>query len=305
MPALSRSSSLLSGRRKLLQATCMSLLLSGAKVEAANHRSSVKKRVVCVGGGLTEIICALGYESHLVGVVTTSRFPPSVRRLPSVGYARHLSLEGVLALAPHDVIVGHDAGPAAVLARLREVGVTVSSAEDGYTIQSLMSRVKQLGRILKCDDKAHLLAEKLWQDWGVLASSAPAVEPSVRVMFILGQAPGQVIVAGSGTGADAMLQYAGLRNAFSDTKGYRPITAESLIAAQPDLLVLTQSESVMQEGTRSASETIKQIPGLSATPAAHAARWLVFDTMFLLGFGPRMPEAILTLRRASIEAIRA
>jgi iron complex transport system substrate-binding protein len=305
MPALRSSSSLFLDRRQLIQATCLSILSGLPAVEAANFRPNAKKRVVCIGGGLTEIVCALGCESHLVGVDTTSRFPVSIRRLPSVGYARSLSLEGVLALAPQNVIVGRDAGPASVLARLREAGVTVSSADDGYTIEALLLRVTQLGRVLKREEKAQALTEQLWREWTAVISMVPVAESGIRVMFILGLAPGQVIVAGSGTGADVMLKYAGLQNAFSDTNGYRPITTEALIAAQPDLIVLAQPDSTTQEVARSTRESIKQIQGLSATPAAQPARWLVFDTMFLLSFGPRMPDAILTLHRTSLEALRA
>lgn len=304
MPSLRLVPSGLIGRRQLLQVAGLSIFSRLTSVDAAQVRPNSKRRVVCVGGGLTEIVCALGQESSLVGVDTTSRFPLSVRRLPSVGYARNLSLEGMLALAPQNVIVNHDAGPISVLSRLRDVGVAVSTAEDGYTVESLILRVKQLGRILRCEERAQLLAEKLWRDWSAVAQDLPVLQPNIRVMFVLGQSPGQFIVAGAGTGAHAMMQYAGLQNAFADTDGYRPITTEALIAAQPDLLVLTQPGAMAHQNASSASESIIQIQGLAMTPAARASRWLVFDTMFLLGFGPRMPDAILALRRASNEAMR-
>lgn len=304
MPSLRLLPTRLIGRRQLLQAACLGVLSGITSGEAAQVRPNSKRRVVCVGGGLTEIVCALGQESSLVGVDTTSRFPLGVRRLPSVGYARNLSLEGILALAPQNVIVSHDAGPISVLSRLRGAGVAVSTAEDGYTVEALILRVKQLGRILRCEERAQLLAEKLWRDWGVVAQDLSAQKPNIRVMFVLGQSPGQFIVAGAETGAHAMLQYAGLQNAFADTMGYRPITTEALIAARPDLLVVTQPDSMAHQSSPSLSESIVQIKGLAMTPAARASRWLVFDTMFLLGFGPRMPDAILALRRAASEAIR-
>lgn len=304
MPSLRQLPAGLISRRQLLQAACVSVLSGIIGADAAQVRPNSKRRVVCVGGGLTEIVCALGQESSLVGVDTTSRFPLSVRRLPSVGYARNLSLEGILALAPQNVIVSQDAGPVSVLSRLRSAGVAVSTAEDGYTAEALILRVKQLGRFLRCEERAQLLAEKMWHDWGAVAQDTPALQPNIRVMFVLGQSPGQFIVAGAGTGAHAMLQHAGLHNAFAETKGYRPITTEALIAAQPDLLVLTQPDAMAHQNASSVSESIMQIKGLAMTPAAPASRWLVFDTMFLLGFGPRMPDAILALRRASNEAMR-
>jgi iron complex transport system substrate-binding protein len=123
-------------------------------------------------------------------------------------------------------------------------------------------------------------------------------------MFVLGQTPSQMLVAGTDTGADAMLKHAGLQNAFSGVRGYRPVSTEAIIAAQPDLVVLTQPDALTPGNGSNSRSLIHQFKGLSATPAARPGRWLVFDTMFLLSFGPRLPDAILTLRRASIEAMR-
>ena len=292
------------GRRQLLQAGGIGLLSRFGIAEAAKSRSSLKSRIVCAGGGITEIICALGYESSLVGVDTTSRYPLSVRHLPSVGYARHLSLEGVLALAPQQVIVGHDAGPLAVLSRLREAGVLVSRVEDGHTLDTLISRVKQVGQLLQCDGKVQALIEKLNVEWDALRQTLALPARTIRVMFILAQTPSQTLVAGTDTGADAMLKHAGLQNAFSGVRGYRPVSAEAIIAAQPDLVVLTQPDALTAGNGSNSRSLIHQFKGLSATPAARPGRWLVFDTMFLLSFGPRLPDAILTLRRASLEAMR-
>lgn len=56
--------------------------------------------IVSIGGALTEIIYALGAEASLVGVRKTSLYPAPAAKLPNVGYARALSVEGVLALSP-------------------------------------------------------------------------------------------------------------------------------------------------------------------------------------------------------------
>ena len=45
--------------------------------------AQVPERIVSAGGGVTEIICALGYEAKLVGVDTSSLYPPSVQSLRS------------------------------------------------------------------------------------------------------------------------------------------------------------------------------------------------------------------------------
>ena len=58
-------------------------------------------RIVSIGGAITEILYALGFEDRLAGVDTTSLYPPAaLRDKPNVGYMRQLSAEGVLGLNP-------------------------------------------------------------------------------------------------------------------------------------------------------------------------------------------------------------
>src|SRR5690625_3207568 len=82
-------------------------------------------RVVVAGGGLTEILYALGVEDHIVGVDTTSTWPPEVADKPEVGYMRALSAEGVLSLSPTLLLTTDEAGPQKALLLVGASGVTV------------------------------------------------------------------------------------------------------------------------------------------------------------------------------------
>ena len=69
------------------------------------------QRWVSAGGALTEWIVALGGESRLVGVDSTSQHPRSVKSLPGIGYQRQLSAEGILTLRPNVLIGTEEMGP--------------------------------------------------------------------------------------------------------------------------------------------------------------------------------------------------
>jgi iron complex transport system substrate-binding protein len=45
-------------------------------------------------------------------------------------------------------------------------------------------------------------------------------------------------------------------------------------------------------------DALMQIPGVAQTPAAENDRFLVFDDLYLLGFGPRIGDAIYDLTLA-------
>jgi iron complex transport system substrate-binding protein len=53
------------------------------------------------------------------------------------------------------------------------------------------------------------------------------------------QNPSQLMVGGEKTSAAAMIAYAGARNAISGFSGFKPLTPEAVIAANPDVLLLT------------------------------------------------------------------
>jgi len=304
MHALRKSGSLFQRRRLALQGLSLGFASGLCSFDRVLARTSEEMRTVSVGGGITEIICALGYESCLVGVDTTSRYPASVHRLPSVGYARNLSLEGILSLTPDRVIVGKDAGPVSVLSRLAATGVSVSFMDNDQSIDGLILNIKKVGELLNCPDRAEALSKRISLESIAVAETVYSFQRILRVIFVLGQTPSQFMVAGTNTGANTMLRFAGLHNAFSHFNGYRPVTAEGVIAAQPDLVVFAHSDSLGLEGIRSNASFVVLMNALSATPAALPVRWLVFDTMYLLGFGPRMPDAILTLHRAAIQAMQ-
>jgi len=263
------------------------------------------RRIVSVGGALTEIIYALEAQGELVGVDTTSLYPAVAQQLPQVGYARTLSAEGVLSLAPTQLIATEEAGPQAVLRQVRDAGVPVAVLNANNKFEGLLARVQQVGQITGRPDPAARLAQALQQQWsGALAKVGQRSHAPVRVLFILAHAPNQVMVGGRETGADAMLAYAGAVNVMGGQggfSGYKPLTPEAVIAARPDLVLVTDQGLKASGGV----DGILKLPGLAQTPAGRKHRIVSLEAMLLLGFGPRMPQALSELDAAFAKAMTA
>lgn len=263
------------------------------------------RRIVSVGGALTEIVYALGAQGELVGVDTTSLYPVVAQQLPQVGYARTLSAEGVLSLAPTQLIATEEAGPQAVLRQVRDAGVPVAVLNANNQFEGLLERVKQVGQITCRADPAARLAQALQQQWhGALGKVRQRQHAPVRVLFILAHAPNQVMVGGRETGADAMLAYAGAVNVMGGQggfAGYKPLTPEAVIAARPDIVLVTEQGLKASGGV----DGILKLPGLAQTPAGRKHRIVSLEAMLLLGFGPRMPQALAELDAAFAKAMAA
>lgn len=290
------------GAGALALATPMQVL--AAVTDAAKPQAKAR-RIVSVGGALTEIVYALEAQGELVGVDTTSLYPAVARQLPQVGYARTLSAEGVLSLAPTQLIATEEAGPQAVLRQVREAGVPVAVLSANNQFEGLLERVKQVGRITGRAEPAARLAQSLQQQWrGALAKVQQRQHAPVRVLFILAHAPNQVMVGGRETGADAMLAYAGAVNVMGGQggfAGYKPLTPEAVIAAQPDIVLVTDQGLKASGGV----DGILKLPGLAQTPAGRKQRIVSQEAMLLLGFGPRMPLALAELDAAFAKAMAA
>lgn len=276
-----------------------------AAVADAGKPRTAARRIVSVGGALTEIVYALDAQAELVGVDTTSLYPTTAQQLPQVGYARTLSAEGVLSLAPTQLIATEEAGPATVLRQVRDAGVPVAVLNANNKFEGLLERVKQVGRITGRNEPAARLAQSLQQQWtAAVAGVQQRRHTPPRALFILAHAPNQVMVGGRDTGADAMLAYAGAVNVMGGQggfAGYKPLTPEAVIAARPDIVLVTDQGLKASGGV----DGILKLPGLAQTPAGRQHRIVSLEAMLLLGFGPRMPQALSELDGAFAKAMAA
>jgi iron complex transport system substrate-binding protein len=259
--------------------------------------AAAPQRIVSIGGALTELIYALGAQAQLVGVDSTSLYPAAAQQLPNVGYARTLAAEGLLALAPTLIVATEEAGPPAVLRQLEAARVPLQRLPSDYRFEGLLERTRRLGELLGRQAEASALGERLAAQW---QNSLQAVQrqrqnrPAPKVLFVMAQGLNQLRIAGQDTGADAMLAYAGASNALHNAKGYQTLTPEAAIAAAPDVILATEQGLAAAGG----ADSLLKVPGLALTPAGRAKRVVALETMELLGFGPRMPQALAKLSQA-------
>src|SRR6476659_3802243 len=84
---------------------------------------SAGSRVVVISNVYNEIICALGAQDKVVGVVLSSTYPREVKNVQTVGYHRALSAEGILSLHPDAIIHDNNIGPPQVVEQLQTLNI--------------------------------------------------------------------------------------------------------------------------------------------------------------------------------------
>ena len=248
-------------------------------------------RIVSIGGAVTETIYALGLEGRIVGVDTTSLYPPeALKRAPNVGYMRALSAEGILSLKPSLVIAIDGSGPPAALKLVSETGVPLTMVNDDPSPDGVAAKIEAIGKMLGADEKAVTLASETRARFALVEHMRPQTPKPPRVLFILSLQNGRPMVGGRGTAADAMIRLAGGANAAEDIEGYKPMTDEGIIAAAPDVILKMNNGNMV-----GAPDDIFSLPAFAATPAAANRALIAMDGLYLLGFGLRSPDAVREL----------
>jgi len=273
-----------------------SLILAAAATAVGGRRvvAAEPRRVISIGGSITETVYALGCADRLVAVDATSLHPAAARRLPNVGYMRTLSAEPILALAPDLVLADGDAGPDAVLAQLRDAGIAVESIVKATTVAEVPAKIRQVAAALSVPAAGEALVEAVGPPALRIAAAAAALPDKPRVLFLLSIGQGAPMAAGIGTAAAGIIAAAGGVNAIDGYQGYKPVSPEAAVAAAADVILVTDRTAELLGGT----EAILQRAEVMPTPAGRARRLVVMDALLLLGFGPRIAEAVATLARA-------
>lgn len=259
---------------------------------------SLPQRWISSGGSLSEWVVALGGESRLVGVDSTSQHPESLRALPSIGYQRQLAAEGMLTLRPDMLIGSEEMGPPPVLAQLRGAGVLVEMLSSKADLSSLQASLQRIGTLLgkpqRADQAFAAYQQRLQQqaDWLVTAQRQQAVP---GVLLLLGHAGGSPMAGGKDTSADWLIERAGGRN-LATHNGFKALSTEALLALDPEVVIIAD-RSLSGDAARTA--LLQQNPALAATRAARNQRLLMLDpTLLVGGLGPRLPDGLAALSAA-------
>jgi iron complex transport system substrate-binding protein len=248
-------------------------------------------RIITIDGSVTEIVFALGASDKVVARDDSSLYPPQVNALESVGYVRQLSAEPVLSLNPTLIITTTSAGPVEAVEQLTTSGVTILTVPAATTVEGVVANVTTIAAALSLEAEGAALVERIESDYAAAQELQATVETKPRVMFIYARGAGAVSVAGTNTSAAAMIELAGGENAVTEYEGYKPITAEAVVAVAPDVIMMMTGRLESIGGV----DGLLEQPGIAQTPAGENRRIVAMEDLYLLGFSTRTGTAVLDL----------
>ncbi|MDX7684228.1 ABC transporter substrate-binding protein [Aeromonas caviae] len=234
--------------------------LLGCALSLSSPSVMAGERIVSIGPATTELILALGGEQSLVATDVSS---PEPRGVPKVGYHRALAAEGILSLSPTLVVGSDEIGPNSTLDQLRRANVKVEVMATAPTLANLNERIDTLAHLLGDQAAGSKLKEEIAAQSDTLAAQAKQNKP-LKVAFLLLHKGQPTSIAGGNTTASALVTLAGGVNPVAGLHDYKPVSTESLIELQPDLVLVSGRDWQQYQDP---DAVLSQVPALSATPA--------------------------------------
>jgi iron complex transport system substrate-binding protein len=247
-------------------------------------------KIVSLNGSVSEVLAVLGLEKNVVGTDITSNYPEGMKAKPKVGHNKNINAEGVMALQP-DLIIGikKEMSPA-LAAQFKTAGVKLLLVDQEYSVEGTKKLIRSLADSLHAAAKGDSAIKVLETDLAKI-KSAPAQDKKPKVLFIYARGTGTMMVGGTGTQVDKAIALAGGQNAVTEFSDYKPLTAEALVKANPDIILLFDSGLQSLGGP----EGLAKVQGIKETNAGKTHKIISMDGELLSSFGPRLGIAIQEL----------
>ena len=255
---------------------------SGDAVDPAST-AGPPQRIVSLSPTATEDLYAIGAGDLIAAVDGESDYPPSAPRTELSGFQPNV--EAVAAYRPDLVVVSAEGTEAAVRG-LRKLGIRVLVQAAATSLGDVYAQIRELGRIVGRRAEARAVAAR------IRASVARSVRaaPSGSGLSVYHEVSPDYFSADSSTFIGRIYRLFGLANIADGAgtaagTGYPQLSAEHILQADPDLIVIADTECCNQSPA-----TVSRRPGWSGVAALRRGGVIAIDEDVASRWGPRVAE---------------
>src|SRR5262252_2903509 len=170
--------------KRYLAIAIAALPLLGCRFKNEEHGEH-QQRIISLSKQYSEILFALGANQDLVAVDLSSTYPPEIKSLPTVGYHRALSAEGIVAVKPTLILHDNNVGPEHVMRQLEQLKLPMKVFQaNSVDIPSTKALINEMGQYFHQEARAESLNQKLDRDMAEAARRAGHFAAKPKVMLI-------------------------------------------------------------------------------------------------------------------------
>jgi iron complex transport system substrate-binding protein len=251
-------------------------------ITAANGKVTLAKRparIVSLSATATETLFAIGAGRQVVAVDDQSDFPKTAPRTALSGYTPNV--EAIAGYRPDLVVVAYD--PKDLVTALERLGIPVIFHKPSATLGGAYQQMRQLGRVTGHGPKAAALVARMKGQIGRIVAKRKRSAAGLSVYHELDP---MLFSATSNTFVGRVYGLFGLKNIADAAPGgteYPQLSAEYVVAADPDLVVLADSVCCGQNAS-----TLAARPGWAAVKAVRNRSVVRIDDSIASRWGPRL-----------------
>jgi iron complex transport system substrate-binding protein len=245
------------------------------------------QRIVSLAPSTTEIAFALGLGKRVIAVDSLSDFPADTKDLPKIK-TYPLNLEQVANFKPDLVLAAGLQSPDEIkkLADLKLTVLVVGSANT--TFDNVMDDITLVAKVTGTDVPAKSIVDGMKQKVDAVKAKVATAKTKPRVYWELDATdPAKPYTPGPGSFIDDIITLAGGANVAASAKSpYAQINAEEVIAANPDIIILSDAAYGISV------ESVKARKGWSVIPAVKNDKAFPIDDNLVSRPGPRIVDGL-------------
>jgi iron complex transport system substrate-binding protein len=264
-------------------------------VTAANGSVHLDKRpgaILSLSPTATEMLYAIGAGPQVKGVDNDSNFPPQAPRTKLSGFTPNV--EAIAAEKPDLVVVSNNA--ATLTKRLAPFHIPVLWLPAPPNIGGVYSELGQLGEATGHDQQAGQEVATLRSQISKIVAAAPHNSKPLTYYYELDQTYYSVT---SDTFIGKLLGLLGMKSIADSAKGaaaaggYPQLSAEYIVKANPDFIILADTLCCHQNAT-----TVAARPGWSGLSAVKSKHVILLNDDVASRWGPRVVSLLRTVQAA-------
>jgi len=237
-------------------------------------------RVVSLSPTATESLFAIGAGPQVIAVDDQSDHPTTAPRTTLSGFTPNV--EAIAVYRPDLVIISYD--PKGLSSALRRLGITVIHHDGAQTFQGAYQQIRQLGLVTGHEPEATRLVARMKARIGKMVKASRKEGGGLSVYHELTP---DLYSATSKTFVGKVYAALGLRNvadaADAVGTGYPQLSAEYVVSANPDVIVLADTVCCGQKPS-----TVAQRPGWDRISAVRTGSIVRIDDSIASRWGPRL-----------------
>ncbi len=254
----------------------VTIVTAGGKVTIAKK----PRRIVSLSPTATESLFAIGAGPQVIAVDDQSDYPKSAPKTSLSGFTPNV--EAIAAYRPDLVIIAYD--PKGLSSALKKLGITVIHHDGATAFKGAYEQIRQLGLVTGHEAEAMRLIGRMKTKISRIVRTSRSRAGDLSVYHELTP---DLYSATSKTFVGKVYAALGLRNiadpADAAGKGYPQLSAEYIVSASPDVIVLADTVCCGQKPS-----TVAARPGWDRIGAVRTGSIVRIDDSIASRWGPRL-----------------